>query len=48
MELRRWGKGERRGKRRLRQRMLLIAGLLVVVAGWLLLLWVMGEMMSYL
>ncbi|EKF5089491.1 hypothetical protein Q8118_004524 [Salmonella enterica] len=47
MELRRWGKGELRGKRRFRQWLQMIAGLLVVVVGWLLLLWVVSEIMSY-
>ncbi|EMJ9624349.1 hypothetical protein V8G21_004989 [Salmonella enterica] len=47
MELRRWGKGEHRGKRRFRQWLQVVAGLLVVVAGWLLLLWAVSEIMSY-
>lgn len=47
MELRRWGKGEKRGKNVLRQWLQVAAGLLVMVAGWLLLLWMVGEIMSY-
>lgn len=47
MELRRWGKGDNRGKRAFRQWLQVVAGLLVVVVGWLLLLWAVGEMMSY-
>ncbi|EKM3644145.1 hypothetical protein PUS24_004409 [Salmonella enterica] len=47
MELRRWGKGESGGKRRFRQWLQVVAGLLVVVVGWLLLLWAVSEIMSY-
>ncbi|EEJ0783815.1 TPA: hypothetical protein LC260_004843 [Salmonella enterica subsp. enterica serovar Eastbourne] len=47
MELRRWGKGDSREKRAFRQWLQVVAGLLVVVVGWLLLLWAVGEMMSY-
>lgn len=47
MELRRWGKGGKRGKNVLRQWLQVAAGLLVMVAGWLLLLWMVGEIMSY-
>lgn len=47
MELRRWGKGEHRGKRRFRQWLQVVAGLLVVVAGWLLLLWAVSEILSH-
>lgn len=47
MELRRWGKGAPGGKRRFRQWLQVIAGLLVVVAGWLLLLWAVSEILSY-
>lgn len=46
MELRRWGKSGKRGKNVLRQWLQVAAGLLVMVAGWLL-LWVVSEIMSY-
>ncbi|EDX5730532.1 hypothetical protein JOU96_004793 [Salmonella enterica] len=47
MTMRRWGKGENRGRRKVRQGLQVVAGLLVMVAGWLLLLWMVGKIMSY-
>lgn len=48
MVLRQWGKGDNhRRRRKLMLWLRVVCGLVMVVAGWLLLLWFVGELMSY-